>query len=90
MSMSTGTIALMLVYEPPTSKRGPVPLARVDNPDLTLKVAESAISEAEAWALELSQADEFLGEAEHAEVQRLRRVLSLLIPGVSPDRKSVV
>jgi hypothetical protein len=85
MSMSTGTIALMLVYEPPTSKRGPIPLARVDDPGLALKVAQSAIAAAEARASELSQADEFLGEAEHAEVQRLRRVLALLIPGVATN-----
>jgi len=73
----------MLVYEPPTSKRGPIPLARINNPDLALRVAESAIAEAEARASELAQADEFLGEAERAEAQRLRRVLAFLIPGVS-------
>jgi hypothetical protein len=73
----------MLVYEPHTSKRGPVPLVRVDDPELALRVALSAIAAAEARASELSQADEFLGEAERAEVQRLRRVLTLLIPGVA-------
>jgi hypothetical protein len=80
--MGTGSITLMLVYEPPTSKRGPIPLARVDDPGLALKVAQSAIAEAEARASKLSEADEFLGEAERAEAQRLRRVLALLIPGV--------
>jgi hypothetical protein len=73
----------MLVYEPPTSKQGPVPLVRVEDPGLALRVAQSAIAAAEARASELSQADEFLGEAERAEVQRLRRVLALLIPGVA-------
>jgi hypothetical protein len=81
--MSTGVITLMLIYEPPTSKRGPVPLVRLEDPELALKVAQSAIAEAEARASELSQTDEFLGEAERAEVQRLRRVLALLIPGVA-------
>ena len=80
--MSSGSVALMLVYEPPTSKRGPIPLARVDDPVLALKVAQSAIAAAEARASELSRADEFLGEAECAEAERLRRVLALLIPGV--------
>lgn len=56
---------------------------RLDDPGLALKVAQSAIAEAEARASELSRADEFLGEAERAEVQRLRRVLALLIPGVA-------
>ncbi|MCE5306802.1 MAG: hypothetical protein LLG20_04100 [Acidobacteriales bacterium] len=84
MSMRIGTITLMLVYEPTASTQGPIPLARVDDSGLTLQVAESAIAAAEARALELSQADEFLGEAEHAEAQRLRRVLALLIPGVNP------
>jgi hypothetical protein len=55
----------------------------VDDPGLALKVAQSAIAAAEARASELSQGDEFLGEAERAEAQRLRRVLALLIPGVS-------
>jgi hypothetical protein len=83
MSILSGSVALMLVYEPHTSKRGPVPLVRVDDPGLALKVAQTAIAAAEARASELSQADEFLGEAERAEVQRLRRVLALLIPGVA-------
>jgi hypothetical protein len=85
--MVSGDITLLLVYEPRTSKQGPIPLARVDNPGLAMKVAQSAIAEAEARASELSEADEFLGEAEFAEAQRLRRVLALLIPGLaSTDR----
>ena len=78
----TGIVTLMLVYEPPTSKRGPTPLVRLDNPALALEVARSAIAEAEARAAEFSQADEFLGEAEFAEAHRLRHVLALLIPGL--------
>ena len=76
-------ITLMLVYEPPSDHEGPIPLARVDDPTLTLRVAESAIIQAEARALELSKVDEYLFEAEHAEAQRLRRLLTLLIPGVA-------
>jgi len=70
----------MLVYEPPTSHQGPVPLARIDNPNLALIVARSAISEAEARAARLSDADEFLGELERAEADRLRLVLTALLP----------
>jgi hypothetical protein len=81
--MSTGSIVLMLVYEPPSSRRGPVPLVRLEDPELALKVAQFAIAEAEVRASELSQKDEFLGEVEHAEAQRLRRVLAFLIPGLA-------
>ena len=81
--MGTRSVTLMLLYEPPTTERGPVPLVRLEDPELALLVAESAIAAAEARASELSQVDEFLGEAERAEVQRLRRVLALLIPGVA-------
>jgi len=87
-----GSIALVLVYEPCTPRRGPVPLVRVDDPGLALRVAECAIAAAEARAAELSHADEFLGEVEQAEAQRLRRVLALLIPGLAIERltRSVV
>jgi hypothetical protein len=66
--MINGAITLMLVYEPATSKRGSVPLVRLDDPALALKVAQAAIAEVEARATQLSWADEFLGEAESAEV----------------------
>jgi len=62
--VNTRSITIMLVYEPATSHQGPVPLARIDNPKLALIVARSAISEAEARAERLSDADEFLGEVE--------------------------
>ena len=84
--MSTGTISVMLVYEPATSKRGPIPLVRLEDRTLALKVAQSAIANAEARAEELSRNDEFLGEAEYQEAERLRRVLGLLIPGLEVDR----
>jgi hypothetical protein len=78
--VSTRSITVMLVYEPATSHQGPVPLARIDNPKLALLVARSAISEVEARAARLSDADEFLGEVERAEANRLRLVLTALIP----------
>jgi len=70
----------MLVYEPPGSRRGPVPLVRLEDPELALLVADSAIAAADARASELSGADEFLGEFERLEARRLRRTLRLLIP----------
>jgi hypothetical protein len=77
-----GNVALILIYEPATSQQGPVPLLRLDNPVLALEVAQSAIAEADARAAEFSRVDEFLGEAEYAEANRLRQVLALLIPGL--------
>ena len=76
-------VVLVLLYEPATARGRPVPIARILNAELTLLAARHAITEAEARAAELEQADDFLGEAERAEVQRLRNVLAMLIPGIS-------
>jgi hypothetical protein len=77
----TPSISLMIVYEPGTSQQGPIPLVRVEDAELAVMVARSAIAAAESRASELALADDYLGEIEHAEVQRLRRVLALLVPG---------
>ena len=77
-----GNLAVVLLYEPVSAQRKPVPIARVLDPELMLLVAQCAISEAEARAAEFERADEFLGEAERAEVRRLRNVLALLIPEI--------
>jgi hypothetical protein len=70
----------MLVYEPLTPLHGPIPLARIDNPGLALMIARSALSEADSKAARLAHADEFLGYLERAEADRLRLVLTTLIP----------
>lgn len=75
-------ISLMLVYEPATSKRGPVPIARVADTALSVMVARAAIAQADAHASELSAIDAYLGELEQAEAQRLRQVLLLLLPAL--------
>jgi hypothetical protein len=67
-----------------------VPIARILDAELTLLAARCAITEAEARAAELEQADNFLGEAERAEVQRLRNVLAMLIPGISTTNPTSV
>ena len=73
----------MLVYEPETSQRGPVPIARLDDPTLAVMVARSVLAQAEARAQQISKLDGFLGEIENAEVSRLRQILTLLIPGLN-------
>jgi hypothetical protein len=85
--MGCSSITLMLIYEPATSQQGPVPLARVDDQNLAVMVARSAIAAAEARAQTLSNADAYLGEVELAEVRRLREVLALLIPGLRSAEK---
>jgi hypothetical protein len=78
-----GVVSLLLVYEPPSTKRGPVSLARVSDQRLTLEVARTALVEAQVRADQLADADEILGEVEQAEVKRLRQVLSILLPGLT-------
>jgi len=80
-------ISLMILYEPASARQEPVPLARVQDPKLAVLVAHSAVAAAEERASELESADGYLGEVERAEVERLRRVLTLLVPGFrSVDR----
>jgi hypothetical protein len=88
--MGRGSVALVLLYEPATARSRPVPIARILDTDLMLLAAKCAIVQAEARAAELSQADDLLGEAERAEVQRLRSVLALLIPGLAITDEPVV
>ena len=80
----------MLLYEPATARSRPIPIARILNADLLLLVAKCAIVQAEARAAALAQADDLLGEAERAEVQRLRTVLALLIPGMAITDEPVI
>jgi hypothetical protein len=77
----TGSVVLMLVYEPASTDSGPLPVARLSDPGLTVAVAKAAVSEAEARAREISRLDEVLGRIEQLEAHRLRDLLKLLIPG---------
>jgi hypothetical protein len=78
--MSTGSVALMLLYEPAAATGRPVPLARITSHQLAIEAAKAAITEAQLKADSLAKHDEILGEVEQAEVKRLYRVLSILIP----------
>jgi hypothetical protein len=82
--MTSGNVALVLIYEPASAKGRPVPLVRIDDPELAARAAQSAIRQAEVQAAAIADADEFLGEVEQAEVRRLRDVLAILIPGLKP------
>jgi hypothetical protein len=74
----TGTVSVLVVYEPPGGR--PLTVARVRDHRVLLDVAELAIMAAEHKAEELASADPVFGEVERAEAGRLRNVLNLLIP----------
>jgi hypothetical protein len=76
-------IALLLVYETPGGS--PLTVARVADARLIGEVARAAVGAVELRAEALSEADSILGEFERAEAGRLRKVLSLLIPGFRLD-----
>jgi hypothetical protein len=86
-SMINQHVSLILVYEPATTSGRPTPLARIADPQLILAVAEQAINDAISRATFLSDSDEVLGELECAEVDRLRAVLSALIPELRSSKK---
>ncbi len=71
-------LSVLLVYQPSGAK--PVAVARVDRRSLLLKVAATAIAEAQARAELVKAADLVLGAVEREEAQRIIRVLNLLIP----------
>ena len=76
-------IAVLLVYETPGGS--PLTVARVADARLIGEVARAAVGAVELQADALSEADSMLGELERAEASRLRKVLSLLIPGFRLD-----
>ena len=81
----TDSLALMLVYEPATDKGQPMPIARVTDRDLTCRVACSAIAEAEDRADALEATDDTLGLVGRADAERLKQVLRVLMPSLSPE-----
>jgi hypothetical protein len=85
----TPSISLMLVYEPATSRQGPVPLVRIEDAELAMLVARAAIAAAESRAAELARTDCYLGEVEQAEAEILRRVLVLLVPGLEASEQLI-
>jgi hypothetical protein len=72
-------VSLLLVYQPEGGR--PLTVARVDNETLLRDAAHHALLEADDRAQQFGEVDRLLGEIERSEAGRLRRVLSLLIPG---------
>jgi hypothetical protein len=71
-------VSAVLVYEPVGGR--PLTIARVDDQALLLRIAEAAIGEAQARAELVARADDLLGEVQREEVNRLKKVLTLLVP----------
>lgn len=71
------------MYEPPSHRSGPVPLARVVDENLVREVASAAVQQAESSARFVAGIDAVLGEARRDEAARLRRILARLLPGTA-------
>ena len=71
-------VVLAILYAPEGQK--PLSIARVYDRGLLSAAAEKAISEAEAMAIQLMDEDPTLGTLQREEVNKLRRVLGLLLP----------
>jgi hypothetical protein len=71
-------VMLGILYAP--DGRKPLSIARVYDRDLLSAAAETAIREAEATASELMEENPTLGALQLEEANKLRRVLSLLLP----------
>jgi hypothetical protein len=71
-------VTVLLVYETPGGS--PLTIARVVDTRVITEVARAAVGAVELRADALSEADMLLGQVEWAEANRLRRVLTLLVP----------
>jgi hypothetical protein len=76
-------VVLAILYAPEGHK--PLSIARVYDRALLAAAAEKAIREAETTASELMEDDPTLGALQLEEANKLRRVLSLLLPA-RPDQ----
>jgi len=76
---------LAILYEPERGR--PLTVARVGDRRLLIAAAEAAIAEAGERARVLGDADEFLGAVQREEAERVRRVLTILVPELRPDER---
>ena len=75
-----GNLTLFLVYEPATGK--PLAVARVDDRPMVFEAARAAINKLERRVKGVTEGggDEIVRALELEEVNRLRRVLALVLP----------
>lgn len=74
------SVRLYITLEPERGK--PITLARINDRDLLLDAALSALQEAEAEATEMASQDKILGELQRQEASRLRQALELVLPEI--------
>jgi hypothetical protein len=74
-------VMLGILYAP--DGRKPLSIARVYDRDLLSAAAKTALREAETTASELMEENPTLGALQLEEANKLRRVLSLLVPSCS-------
>ena len=79
---------LAILYEPERGR--PLTVARVGDRRLLIAVAQAAIAEADERALSLSEADEFLGAVQREEAERVRRVLTILVPELTAGERRLL
>lgn len=76
---------LAILYEPEHGR--PLTVARVGDRRLLIAVAEAAIAEAVERATALTEADAILGAVQREEAERMRRVLTLIVPELRPGNR---
>jgi hypothetical protein len=81
-------VMLAILYAPEGQK--PLSVARIYDRTLLSAAAAEAIREAEATASELMADDPTLGALQLEEANKLRRILSLLVPACPGPRPQVV
>jgi hypothetical protein len=79
----SGDLAVVLLFEPRSIRNGPVVIGRVSDPSVVELAAKSIIRTAEVRAASIGSLDELVGEVESAEACRLRRLLTMLLPGLA-------
>jgi hypothetical protein len=79
----SGDLAIVLLFEPRSIGKGPVVIGRVSDPSVVELAAKSIIRAAETRAADVGTVDEFVGEVVSAEACRLKRLLTMLLPGLA-------
>jgi len=74
------SVRLNITLEPERGK--PITLARVEDRDLLVNAALSALQQAERLAVEMGSQDTTLGELQRQEASRLRQALELILPEI--------
>jgi hypothetical protein len=76
--MENMNVSLHIVYE--SDVGSPLTVGKTNNPDLLIQTANTIATEAFERAELIRDSDEFLGEIQKEEAERLQRVLQTLLP----------